>query len=131
VNFDWRVTSFNRAADEIMGVSRSEATGRLRSDVFRSSMCGSDYGLEQTLSSDGYIQIARLPEDLTRHDASTSSSSDIRTAHKLLDAQSIGAALKRNDYNRLAATRELGIHRTTLFRRMRKLGLPLPKRDGR
>ena len=81
--------------------------------------------------NEGFIDIAQLPDDLTRHGTSTSSSSDIRTAHDLLDSQSIRAALERNGYNRLAAARELGIHKTTLFRRMRKLGIPLPERDGR
>ena len=40
VDMDWRVTSFNRAAEEITGVSREEAIGRRCSEVFRSSMCG-------------------------------------------------------------------------------------------
>jgi PAS domain S-box-containing protein len=83
------------------------------------------------LCNDGYIDIAHLPEDLTRHGASSPSSSNIQTAHDLLDTQSIRAALERNHGNRLAAARELGIHKTTLFRRMRKLGIPLPARDGR
>ena len=29
VNLDWRVTSFNRAAEEITGIPREEAIGRL------------------------------------------------------------------------------------------------------
>jgi len=36
---DWRITSFNRAAEEITGVSRREAVGKRFSEVFRSSMC--------------------------------------------------------------------------------------------
>lgn len=83
------------------------------------------------LCNEGFIDIAHLPEDLTKHGASASSSSNIQTAHDLLDAQSIRAALERNNYNRMAAARELGIHKTTFFRRMRRLGIPLPKRDGR
>lgn len=83
------------------------------------------------LCSEGLIEIAHLPEELTAHGASTSSSSDIQAAHDLLDAQSIRAALERNRYNRSAAARELGIHKTTLFRRMKKLGISLPERDGR
>ena len=39
VDCDWRVTSFNRAAEEITGVLRAEAVGRLCSDVFRASLC--------------------------------------------------------------------------------------------
>ena len=83
------------------------------------------------LCHDGYIGIAHLPEDLTRHGASVSSSSNIQTAHELLDAQSIRTALERNGDNRAAAARELGIHKTTLFRKIRKLGIALPARDGR
>jgi PAS domain S-box-containing protein len=39
VDCDWKVTSFNRAAEEITGVSREEAIGRLCSEVFRASLC--------------------------------------------------------------------------------------------
>ncbi len=40
-------------------------------------------------------------------------------------------ALERNGYNRRATAEELGMHTTTLFRRLRRLGLQLPERDGR
>ncbi len=48
---DWRVTSFNRAAEEITGVSRLDAIGRRCSEVFRSSMCGADCALQRTLKT--------------------------------------------------------------------------------
>jgi DNA-binding NtrC family response regulator len=38
------------------------------------------------LCTEGFIDIAHLPEDLTRHGTLTSSSSDIQTARDLLDA---------------------------------------------
>ncbi len=38
VDQDWCITSFNRAAEEITGVSRADAIGRRCADVFRSSM---------------------------------------------------------------------------------------------
>jgi PAS domain S-box-containing protein len=40
-------------------------------------------------------------------------------------------ALQRNEWNRVAAARELGIHKSTLFRKIRRLGLRLPETDGR
>jgi PAS domain S-box-containing protein len=81
--------------------------------------------------SGGFIDMEHLPEELTGPRGSKSRLSNIRTAHDLLDAQSIRAALERNNYNRTAAAKELGIHKTTLFRRMKKLGMTLPERDGR
>jgi PAS domain S-box-containing protein len=80
---------------------------------------------------EGSIGIKDLPEELTGHRRHKANVSDIRTAHDLLDAQSIRAALERHNYNRLAAAKELGIHKTTLFRRMKKLGITRPERDGR
>ena len=51
VDTEWRITSFNRAAEEITGVSRTEAMGQLCSEVFRSSMCGPACALHQTLKT--------------------------------------------------------------------------------
>jgi len=48
-----------------------------------------------------------------------------------LEARFILDALARNAWNRQATARELGIHRTTLLRRIRRLGLELPDIDGR
>jgi PAS domain S-box-containing protein len=46
-------------------------------------------------------------------------------------ARTILEALKRNRYNRSAAAKELGIHKSTLFRKIKKLNLSLPSTDGR
>jgi PAS domain S-box-containing protein len=51
IDEEWRITSFNRAAEEITGIPRNEAVGRFCSDVFRSSMCESDCALRRTLKS--------------------------------------------------------------------------------
>jgi PAS domain S-box-containing protein len=51
VDGEWVVTSFNRAAEEITGIPRNEAIGRLCSEVFRSSMCEADCALKQTLKN--------------------------------------------------------------------------------
>jgi len=72
----------------------------------------------------GRIEIEHLPDELTRG-AATAPAGDLRTARAALDAQTIRAALDRNRGNRLAAARELGVHKTTLFRKMRALGFAL------
>ena len=39
VDTDWRITSFNRSAEEITGVAREEAQGQLCSEVLHSTLC--------------------------------------------------------------------------------------------
>lgn len=51
VDPDWRVTSFNRAAEEITGIRRDLAIGRLCAEVFRSSMCETGCALRRTLET--------------------------------------------------------------------------------
>jgi len=46
-------------------------------------------------------------------------------------AQAIVQALRRHGFNRLAAARDLGIHKSTLFRKIRKYRIALPEIDGR
>lgn len=41
VDHDWKITSFNRAAEDITGLLRKEALGQLCSDVLHSSLCES------------------------------------------------------------------------------------------
>ena len=49
VDHEWRITSFNRAAEEITGISRAEAIGRYCWEVFRSNMCEGDCALKRTM----------------------------------------------------------------------------------
>jgi PAS domain S-box-containing protein len=83
------------------------------------------------LCSEGPIAIRHLPAEITGHTGKNERPPDMRRARDLLDARVIRSALQRNAFNRLAAARDLGIHKSTLFRRMKKLGLALPDRDGR
>ena len=56
---------------------------------------------------------------------------NLETAVSSTETRVILEALERNGYNRRATAEELGMHTTTLFRRLRRLGLQLPERDGR
>jgi PAS domain S-box-containing protein len=51
VDHDWRITSFNRAAEQITGVSRQEAIGQRCCEVFHASVCESSCVLRRTLES--------------------------------------------------------------------------------
>jgi PAS domain S-box-containing protein len=49
VNHEWRITSFNRAAEVITGIPREEAIGKFCWEIFRSNMCESDCALQRTM----------------------------------------------------------------------------------
>ncbi|WP_136795637.1 sigma-54 interaction domain-containing protein [Desulfosediminicola ganghwensis] len=49
VDHNWRIMSFNRAAEEITGISRQEAIGRYCWEVFRANMCESNCALKRTM----------------------------------------------------------------------------------
>ncbi len=51
VDTDWRISSFNRAAEAITGIRRHDAIGKTCSDVFRASMCEADCALRQTVKT--------------------------------------------------------------------------------
>jgi PAS domain S-box-containing protein len=49
IDYNWEITSFNRAAEEITGISRKDAIGRHCWDVFRSNMCEAECALKKTM----------------------------------------------------------------------------------
>jgi len=51
VDLDWRVTFFNQAAEEIIGVPAAEALGRLCCEVFRANVCESACVLRHTMET--------------------------------------------------------------------------------
>jgi PAS domain S-box-containing protein len=52
VDLQWRITSFNRAAEQITGVKREDAIGKRCCEVFRASICETACALRQTLTTD-------------------------------------------------------------------------------
>ena len=50
---------------------------------------------------------------------------------KSVETKMIVKALKRNDYNRLKTASDLGMHKSTLFKKIKALGINLPEIDGR
>lgn len=48
---DWRITSFNLAAERITGVSRKHAVGRECCDVFRATICEKSCALRRTFAT--------------------------------------------------------------------------------
>jgi transcriptional regulator with PAS, ATPase and Fis domain len=77
------------------------------------------------LCPDGQIQPHCLPENLRTSIPQPAGHGRMDTALKSTEAQVIMDSLERNKYNRLAAARELGIHKSTLFRKIKALGIDL------
>ncbi|MFC1554141.1 sigma-54 interaction domain-containing protein [candidate division KSB1 bacterium] len=51
VDEEWNISSFNKAAEKITGISRDEAIGRQCCDVFRASICECGCSLRETMKS--------------------------------------------------------------------------------
>jgi PAS domain S-box-containing protein len=62
MDLDWRITSFNRAAEKITGNRRSDAIGQKCYDVFRASTCQSACAMKSTLETGN--EIVDMPVDI-------------------------------------------------------------------
>ena len=83
------------------------------------------------LCAGGVVEPKHLPETLRSSLSPAAGPVEARATLKEMEKQLILDALKRNQWNRLAAARQLGIHKTTLFRKIESLGIELPPTDGR
>jgi DNA-binding NtrC family response regulator len=76
----------------------------------------------------GTIEVEHLPAELVERYAGVSPRPDSSTMAEL-EAQFLYDALARNGFNRAATARELGVHKTTLWRKMKKLNVQVPTAD--
>lgn len=83
------------------------------------------------LCSGEMIEHHHLPAYLRRKETSTLISGTKHTALQEAERQTILNALKICNYNRSAVASHLGMHKSTLFRKIKKLQIPLPVTDGR
>lgn len=66
VNKEWRIMSFNRAAEKITGFSRKDVVGQRCSDIFRTDLCENGCILRQTMKTGQ--PIANMPVFIRRAD---------------------------------------------------------------
>ena len=79
------------------------------------------------LCSQGRIGLHHLPGIVPTAEAAP----PLHTLRRATEEEAIRDALIRNGYNRLATAKELGMHKSTLFRKLKKLQIDLPEADGR
>lgn len=83
------------------------------------------------LLREGPIELVHLPGDIVPRTQPSMGEQKVRHAADAFEKQAICDAIESNGGNRLAAARQLGIHKSTLFRRIKQLGIQLPEHDGR
>lgn len=79
----------------------------------------------------GLIEPGHLPTFLRDKAQREPSSGEGELTLRLLEKMHITEAIRRHGGNRKAAARGLGIHPSTLFRKIKSLSVELPKKDGR
>jgi transcriptional regulator with PAS, ATPase and Fis domain len=123
----WLSTTRGKVVD---GLSR-EARWRLMQYDFPGNVRELENILEHAyvLCTGRRIEVTDLPEDFL--DKVPDGRVNTRSSLSDLEARLIRDVLERKGWNRAEAARELGIHKTTLYRRIRRLGIQLPEVDGR
>jgi PAS domain S-box-containing protein len=79
------------------------------------------------LSSGPLIGLEHLPEWLTGSERADTAVETLRDCEKRV----VWSTLERHNWNRVAAARALGIHKATLFRKIRYLGIHPPQHNER
>ncbi|PKN25788.1 MAG: Fis family transcriptional regulator [Deltaproteobacteria bacterium HGW-Deltaproteobacteria-22] len=126
------VAEFNHIQNrQVQGVS-SEALSLLMAYGWPGNIRELKNAVERAflLCRTGSIEIFHLPEEITAA-IPAGGAMTMRDVNDLIEAQAIRRALDAHGWKRSAAAHELGLHRSTLFRKMRELGIVSPARDGR
>jgi PAS domain S-box-containing protein len=83
------------------------------------------------LCQSGLVELRHLPQEILESVGPPSMRVQPGATLQSIEAIHIADALRRHDGNRKAAANELGIHPTTLRRKIKALGIEAPAHDGR
>lgn len=130
---DHFVQRFNRIQGKKVEGVGAEAMARLMSHNYPGNVRELENRIEHAfvLCDNGWIQTRHLPEGIGRIEPSDIGHKNFREAVNAFEAQLIRDSMRENNYNRLKTARSLGIHKTTLFRKMKALEIEFPEADGR
>ena len=73
------------------------------------------------------INMCHLPNEMSSLSRVTPEVSNIKKLKRVVEIQALQRALERNNNNRTSTAEELGIDKSTLFRKMKKFGINAPK----
>ncbi len=131
------VRHFIRKYNNIMGKTVEDISGNALKILMHHSFPGNVRELENiiersmVLCRDKIIECEYLPHEIKDNFNDSRIINNINPSINDLERRKILQALESNDWNRLAAANDLGIHKTTLFRKIKRLGICLPEKDGR
>ncbi|MEA1926731.1 MAG: sigma 54-interacting transcriptional regulator [Candidatus Auribacterota bacterium] len=130
---DHFIGKFNRLRDKnIISVSPTSLTLLMKHD-YPGNVRELENIIEHAfiLCSQGMIEPRYLPEYLLPRDRKGAASPSTPLSFKEMEADFLRMVLEKNHWNRPAAARELGIHKTTLYRKIKSLGLKIPPKSRR
>jgi PAS domain S-box-containing protein len=130
---DYFISRLNRLLSRDVEAMSEKALGLLMSHNYPGNIRELENIIEHAfvICPEDQIEVRCLPDTLRGVAPRRTARCAIDSAVKSVEAQMILDALKRNRYNRLATARDLGMHKSTLFRKIRILGIDLPEIDGR
>lgn len=113
---------------EIMGVS-DDALACLMSHDYPGNVRELENVIERAfiLCRSGLIEREHLPSPIC-HQSTTGGGTDNLDSFKQMEASFLMSALRQHDWNRTETAKALGIHKTTLFRKIKALGLQVPRK---
>ena len=112
---------------EVAGVS-DEALASLMSYDYPGNVRELENFIERAfiLRAAGFIEREDLPEPVCYHGPADGGTADL-DSFKRMEASFLMNALRRNGWNRTRTAKALNIHKTTLFRKIKALGLNVPR----
>ena len=129
---DHFVARFNRLQDkDVAGISEGALTALMDHD-YPGNVRELENAIELAFvfTREGLIEAAHLPPAI-RQGADASEGEGSGLGLKAMEARMVTKALEKHAGNRARAARELGIDPSTLYRKIKSLGIRAPRRDGR